>query len=130
MSFFSSISSFRSKPSDATFVASSTSDSSNDMKTPGSLKSVAPRTRNSMAKSVLPAPALPQISVGRPAGKPPRVISSKPEIPVRSLGKALRDWELRRFCLDTNAPPKQTETQTKDVKGESVRKGTKGKEFI
>src|SRR6185369_13050961 len=113
----------RSKPSEATFVASSSLDSSNDMKTPGSLKSVAPRTRNSMAKRVLPAPALPHTSVGRTAGKPPRVISSKPEIPVRSFCNALRDWELRRFCLDTNAPPQQLETQAE--KG-VLRVGTVG----
>ena len=40
--------------------------SSNDMNTPGSPYSIAPRTRNSIANSVLPQPALPQTSVGRP----------------------------------------------------------------
>ncbi len=34
-----------------------------------------------MPKSVLPQPALPQISVGRPLGRPPPVISSRPAIP-------------------------------------------------
>jgi hypothetical protein len=68
------------------------------MKTPGSSYKVAPRTRNSMPKSVLPAPALPHTSVGRPDGSPPSVISSKPEIPVGSFFKptALLD-RLRGF---------------------------------
>src|ERR1041384_2310434 len=55
------------------------------MKTPGSLNIVAPRTRNSIAKRVWPAPALPQTRLARPDGKPPQVISSKPGIPVGSL---------------------------------------------
>src|SRR3712207_2273871 len=40
-----------------------------------------------MAKSVLPQPAPPQTSVGRPFGRPPWVISSKPPIPVGALGR-------------------------------------------
>jgi hypothetical protein len=44
-----------------------------------------------MENKVLPQPALPQISVGRPWGNPPLVISSKPAIPVRDFGKELRD---------------------------------------
>src|SRR3979490_1566288 len=75
----------RSKPSDATLSASSSAVSSNVIKTPGSLKCVAPLTRNSMASSVLPHPAFPHTSVGRPDGKPPRVISSRPLTPVRDL---------------------------------------------
>src|SRR5207245_8691418 len=39
-----------------------------------------------MEKRVLPQPALPQMSVGRPFGKPPKVISSSPCIPVGVLG--------------------------------------------
>src|SRR5438309_9190511 len=39
-----------------------------------------------MEKRVLPQPALPQMSVGRPLGKPPKVISSSPCIPVGVLG--------------------------------------------
>src|SRR5258708_33302980 len=42
---------------------------------PGSLYSDAPRVRNSMASKVLPAPAPPQISVARPRGKRPPLIS-------------------------------------------------------
>lgn len=43
-----------------------------------------------MASSVLPQPAPPQTSVGRPAGKPPSVISSSPVMPVRALGNTVR----------------------------------------
>jgi len=64
--------------------------SSKAMNTPGSSKSSAPRSRNSMPKSVLPQPALPQMSVGRPRGRPPRVISSSPEIPVGAFASAPR----------------------------------------
>src|SRR6476659_11218858 len=56
------------------------------MKTPGSPNWVAPRTRNSIASKVLPQPALPQTSVGRPRGRPPPVISSSPSMPVGALG--------------------------------------------
>src|ERR1051326_884614 len=52
-----------------------------------------------MAKSVFPAPALPQISVGRPAGSPPPVISSKPGIPVSSFCRPVLFERLRRFGL-------------------------------
>ncbi len=75
-----------SKPRLATFAAISASVSSKLMKTPGSPKSLAPRTMNSMARSVLPHPALPQTSVGRPSGRPPSVISSSPRMPVRHFG--------------------------------------------
>ncbi|MCK7504691.1 MAG: hypothetical protein MZV70_11785 [Desulfobacterales bacterium] len=44
---------------------------------------VAPLMRNSMLRSVFPEPALPTTSVGLPFGRPPPVISSSPEIPVR-----------------------------------------------
>jgi hypothetical protein len=44
---------------------------------------------NSIEKSVLPAPASPQIREGRPVGKPPAVISSKPVIPVGVLDKEI-----------------------------------------
>ena len=43
-----------------------------------------------MASSVLPQPAVPQTSVGRPRGKPPPVISSRPSIPVGALAKAVK----------------------------------------
>lgn len=56
--------------------------SSKLMNTPGSLNFTAPFTRNVMANRVLPQPAAPQTSDGRPAGKPPSVTSSKPVIPV------------------------------------------------
>ena len=45
-----------------------------------------------MPKSVLPQPALPQISVGRPLGKPPPVISSRPAIPdAHRVGRRAAD---------------------------------------
>src|SRR6185369_14918338 len=100
-----------SKFREATLVASSSSDSSNDMNTPGSLNCVAPRTKNSIAKSVLPAPALPQIRVGRPLGTPPLVISSKPGIPVDSFSRAVGFERRRREFVGTKAPPRHTETQ-------------------
>ena len=63
----------RSKPSERDVAGRAPrSVSSKAMNTPGSPNSVAPRTRNSMASSVLPQPAPPQTSVGRPAGRPPR----------------------------------------------------------
>src|ERR1039458_7233707 len=57
------------------------------MNTPGSPNCTAPRTRNSAANSVLPQPAPPHTSVGRPRGNPPSVISSRPWMPVGHLGK-------------------------------------------
>src|ERR1017187_1396766 len=77
----------RSNPSDATLAFNSFSVSSKDMNTPGSSNCVAPRTRNSAASSVLPHPAPPHTSVGRPRGNPPPVISSRPWMPVGHLGK-------------------------------------------
>ena len=59
--------------------------SSNDMNTPGSSNSSAPRTRNSSASTVLPQLALPQTSVGRFFGNPPPVISSRPLMPVAAF---------------------------------------------
>ena len=41
---------------------------------------------NSIARSVLPQPAPPHKSVGRPLGNPPPVISSSPGTPVGALG--------------------------------------------
>src|SRR5882724_9773505 len=64
----------------------SSGSSSKVIRTPGSLNSVAPRTRNSTPNMLLPHPALPQTSVGRPFGKPPSVISSNPSMPVGDLG--------------------------------------------
>ncbi len=76
----------RSNPSDATLATRSSADSSNVTNTPGSPNSVIPRTRNSIASSVLPQPAGPQTSVGRPLGRPPVVSSSSPMMPVRAFG--------------------------------------------
>ncbi len=64
--------------------------SSKAMNTPGSSNSSAPRSRNSMASSVLPQPAAPQTRVGRPRGRPPNVISSRPAIPVGAFANAPR----------------------------------------
>lgn len=58
------------------------------MKTPASPNSVAPFTRNVMAKRVFPQPAPPQRSVGRPVGNPPWVIASRPAMPVGDLQSA------------------------------------------
>ena len=71
--------------------------SSNAMKTPGSPYSMAPCTRNSIASNVLPQPAPPQTSVGRPAGNPPPVISSSPRIPVGDFRKVFRSGGDLRF---------------------------------
>jgi hypothetical protein len=49
---------------------------------------MAPLTRNSIAKSVLPQPGPPAINVGRPLGRPPPVISSMPGIPVGDFGRS------------------------------------------
>src|SRR3954468_10649658 len=40
-----------------------------------------------MANSVLPQPALPHTSVGRPRGNPPSVTSSRPSMPVGVFGR-------------------------------------------
>ena len=70
-----------------TLSVSSRALSSNIMNTPGSPNCVAPRTRNSIASIVLPQPALPHTSVGRPDGKPPPVMASRPVMPVRNFGR-------------------------------------------
>ena len=62
--------------------------SSKATNTPGSPCWVAPRTRNSIARRVLPQPALSQTSVGLPRGKPSAVISSSPWMPEAALGKS------------------------------------------
>src|SRR5205085_11197344 len=62
--------------------------SSKATKTPGSLNCRVPRTRNSVEKRVSPHPAAPQIKAGRPLGRPPLVISSKPVMPVGVLGSS------------------------------------------
>ena len=61
------------------------------MITPGSPYWVAPRTMNSIAINVLPQPAPPQIKVGLPAGRPPRVITSRPWMPVGHFPMGKRD---------------------------------------
>src|SRR5664280_752428 len=88
MSSFCLTKASRSKPREAKLVASSSARSSKAMKTPGSANCAAPRARNSMARSVLPLPALPHTSEGRPAGRPPPVTSSRPEMPVGVLRSA------------------------------------------
>ena len=80
----------RSKPSEATLVTRSSWASSKASSTPGSPKSRAPRTRNSMPNRVLPEPAAPVTRVGRPRGRPPLVISSKPVIPVGAFSGPAR----------------------------------------
>ena len=74
-------------PRDATFVTNSSVRSSNAIKTPGSLNSVAPRIINSRDNNVFPLPASPHTRVGRLAGNPPPVISSSPVIPVGVFGR-------------------------------------------
>ena len=51
----------------------------------------APLTRKLMPSRVLPEPGPPQTSVGRPAGRPPWVISSRPGMPVGALRRAGRE---------------------------------------
>src|SRR5580693_399447 len=41
-----------------------------------------------MARRVLPQPALPHTRVGRPAGRPPAVSSSRPAMPVGALARS------------------------------------------
>src|ERR1051326_4464008 len=90
---------------------------------------VAPRNRNSMAKSVLPAPALPQMSVGRPAGRPPPVISSKPGMPVSSFCRpALLFERLRRFGLLKQKAPAGTRVPLVNFLGNNQGGGCR--EFI
>src|SRR5258706_5806590 len=72
-------------PSEATLAARSAARSSKLMKTPASPKRVAPFTRKVIPKRVLPHPAAPHSNVGRPAGNPPNVTSSRPPIPVGVL---------------------------------------------
>src|SRR5690349_18843367 len=54
---------------------------------PGSPCSTAPRTRKVIAKSVLPQPAPPAMSVGRPLGSPPPVMESSPSMPLGRFRK-------------------------------------------
>src|SRR4029453_17864918 len=82
------------------------------MNTPGSSYCVAPLTRKLIEKSVLPHPAPPHRSVGRPVGSPPPVISSKPSMPVGDLGRLSMNARFSRSsasiairCLPENAHP-------------------------
>src|SRR5690349_10752601 len=52
---------------------------------PGSSYFTMPLRMTLVPSSVLPEPALPQMSVGRPAGRPPPVTSSSPGTPVSTL---------------------------------------------
>ena len=56
--------------------------SSKVIRTPGSPNCTIPLSRKLAASRVLPEPAPPQTNVGRPAGRPPLVISSRPCMPV------------------------------------------------
>src|SRR5664279_6486830 len=91
----------RSNPSDDTFVANSSADSSKDSRTPGSPNFRAPQTRNSSPNRVLPDPAPPVTSVARPLGRPPRVISSNPPIPVG----AFTNTAPPTFCAAAGSAP-------------------------
>ncbi len=96
-SFFCWMSDGRSNPREATSPAISSPDSSNVISTPGSPNCSAPLMRKLMARSVLPDPAAPQMSVGRPAGKPPFVISSSPCYSGTRFGQARgrkRRWRI------------------------------------
>ena len=67
----------------ATFLASSSAVSSKRHEDARLVVLASPRGRGTpCASSVLPQPALPQTSVGRPRGRPPPVISSSPSMPV------------------------------------------------
>src|SRR3954447_900175 len=85
---------------DATLLLMSCGDSSKAIRTPGSLNSVAPRTRNSRPIIVLPEPGPPQTTVVRPRGKPPPLISSNPLMPVGHLGKRGREADGRAPLAD------------------------------
>lgn len=80
--FLPAISTGRSKPSEATFWVRSSSRSSKHMETPGSPYSWMPRTRNSLPNSAFPLSEPPHTSVGRPRGRPPPVIVSRPATPL------------------------------------------------
>jgi hypothetical protein len=56
-----------------------------------------------MDKRVLPQPALPQTNVGRPLGKPPKVISSSPSMPVGAFRSDMR-WFMTVGELGTWLP--------------------------
>src|SRR6185312_633012 len=88
-----------SNPSEREFLMTSSGNSSNVINTPGSLNSVTPRTRNSTPNMLLPQPAPPHTSVGRPFGNPPSVISSRPLIPVGDFGKEIRFFVIAFFRI-------------------------------
>jgi hypothetical protein len=60
--------------------------SSTATKTPGSLSFSVPWTPKAIARKILPQPALPQPSVGRPFGNPLPLMSSSPQMPVGDFG--------------------------------------------
>ena len=63
----------------------------------------APRTRNSRPRTVLPHPARPLTSVGRPRGRPPCVSSSSPAIPVGAFDRLCVRRDLRAlFALSAS----------------------------
>ena len=73
---------------------------------PGSPNCCTPRTRNSIPNSVLPEPAPPVTSVVRPFGRPPKVISSNPAIPVGDFASARDPLRDRRDTLFANDVPR------------------------
>src|SRR5450631_4773661 len=75
-----------SKSSELTSATTSARFCSNVRNTPRSPYSVTPLTRNCNANRLLPEPGGPHTKLGRPAGNPPPVISSKPTIPVGLFG--------------------------------------------
>jgi hypothetical protein len=69
-----------SKPSEATLVSRSSLALLEAHEHAGLAELGAPLTRKVMANSVLPQPAAPHSSVGRPVGRPPKVSSSRADV--------------------------------------------------
>src|ERR1700722_394684 len=116
-SFFRAIRFATSNPSEATFFLMSAAVSSKVINTPGSLYWVMPRIRNSVARRDLPQPAEPQTSVGRPAGRPPPVISSKPLMPVGTFFKRLEDTSRVGFFIVERFNDFRTKARTMCLRG-------------
>src|ERR1700761_3065461 len=74
------------------------------MNTPASPYFSAPFARKVMANSVLPHPAEPQSKVGRPLGRPPWVISSRPKMPVGDFAIALAEAPVVSEMLNLCSP--------------------------
>ena len=74
--FFRSTRPFKSRLREATSASSSSSDSSKDMKIPGSLNLIAPLIKKSSPQRVFPEPALPQTKVVLFFGSPPSAFNA------------------------------------------------------